>query len=128
MVLNEDLIDEIGEYLGFKMWNKRDLSKEYDFPNARGEVSCLPGDNFVKGNIIIYNNIPLLVYKYAGCFHTFKSIYTLNIITIKPTKTSKNQKILSHELIEKIKTSLSLSTFQIFKGVKMNIEISKDGC
>jgi hypothetical protein len=102
-ILNEELIDEIGEYLDFKMWNKRDLSKKYDFPNAREEVDCLPGDNFVKGSIIIYNNIPLLVYKNVGCFHACKSLYTLNIITLKPTKTSQNQKILSHKLIEKIK-------------------------
>ena len=34
-MLDEDLIDEIGEYLGFVMWNKRDETKEYDFPGER---------------------------------------------------------------------------------------------
>ena len=46
----------------------------------------------------IYNNTPLLVYKNAGCFHGSKSLYTLNLSTIKPTKNSNNQKLLSQEL------------------------------
>ena len=77
-MLDKDLIDEIGEYLGFVMWNKRDETKQYDFPNAREEEICIPGDKFVEGNIIIYNNTPLLVYKNKGCFHGFKTLYTLN--------------------------------------------------
>jgi hypothetical protein len=105
-MLDEDLIDEIGEYLGFVMWNKRDKSKYYDFPNARKEEPCLPGDEFVEGSIIIYNKIALLVYKNKGCFHTFKSLYTLNLSTIKPTKNSKNQTLLSQELVNKIKISI----------------------
>ena len=104
-MLDNNLIDEVGEYLGFAMWNKRDKTKEYDFPGSR-EGNCLPGDEFAEGNIIIYNNIPLLVYKNKGCFHTFKSLYTLNLSTIKPTKQSKIQKLLSPNLIEKIKISI----------------------
>jgi hypothetical protein len=104
-MLGEELIDEIGEYLGFAMWNKRDKSKEYDFPNAR-EENYLPGDVFVEGNIIIYNKTPLLVYKNKNCFHIFKSLYTLNLITIKPTKNSKIQTIISQELVEKIKMNI----------------------
>jgi DNA phosphorothioation-dependent restriction protein DptG len=57
MVLNEELIDKIGEYIGFEMWNNRDKTKEY----------------------------------------------TLNLITMKPTKNSNIQKCLSTELCEKIK-------------------------
>uniref|UniRef100_A0A6C0B188 Uncharacterized protein n=1 Tax=viral metagenome TaxID=1070528 RepID=A0A6C0B188_9ZZZZ len=105
-MLDEDLIDEIGEYLGFVMWSKRDKSKHYDFPNAREEETCIPGDQFVEGSIVIYNTIALLVYKNVGCFHTFKSLYTLNLSTIKPTKNSKNQTLLSQELLIKIKMSL----------------------
>jgi len=103
-MLDKDLIDEIGEYLGFIMWNKRDETKQYDFPNAR-EENCIPGDVFVEGNIIIYKNIPLLVYQNKGCFHRYKSLYTLNLLTIKPTKYSKIQKLLSPELFENIKIS-----------------------
>jgi len=101
-ILGEELIDEIGKYLGFVMWNKRDKSKEYDFPNAKEENS-LSGDIFVEGNIIIYNNTPLLVYKKKNGFHNFNSLYTLNLFTIKPTKNSKTQTIISQELVEKIK-------------------------
>jgi len=108
-MLDKDLIDEIGEYLGFVMWNKRDKTTQYDFPNSR-EENCIPGDQFVEGNIIIYNKIPLLVYKHKGCFHTFKSLYTLNLSTLKPTKNSKIQKLLSHELLENIKISINKIT------------------
>ena len=101
-ILGEKLIDDIGEYLGFEMWSKRDQSKEYDFPGAR-EENCLVGDNFIEGKIIQYNNMLLLVYKNTGCFHGFKSIYTLNLATLRPTKNSKIQKELSQELIEQIK-------------------------
>jgi hypothetical protein len=38
-----------------------------------------------------------------GWFHGSKSLYTLNLSTLKPTKNSKIQKLLSRELIEKIK-------------------------
>ena len=61
-MLGEELIDEIGEYLGFVMWNKRDKGKVYDLLNAR-EENCFPGDAFIEGNIIIFNNTPLLVIK-----------------------------------------------------------------
>jgi hypothetical protein len=105
-MLDKDLIDEIGEYLGFEMWNKRDISKEYDFPNERSDdKDTLMGDKYIIGNII-YNKIPLLVYKNAGCFHSFKSLYTLNLLTLKPTKNSLNQTLLSKELIEKIKINI----------------------
>ena len=104
-MLDEELIDEIGEYLGFVMWNKRDKTKKYDFPNAR-EDNSLPGDVFVEGNIIIYDKTLLLVYKNKNCFHNFKSLYTLNLLTIKPTKNSRTQTILSQELIKKINTSM----------------------
>lgn len=100
--LDENLIDEIGEYLGLEMWNKRDKTKEYDFQGAR-EEKCLPGDGFVEGNIIKYNGIRLLVYQNMGCSHGSKSLYTLNLSTLNPTKNSKIQKLLSRQLFEKIK-------------------------
>ena len=105
MILDEDLIDEIGEYIGFDMWNKRDKSKKYDFPGARDD-NCLAGDKFVHGNIIIFNETPLLVYKHRGFFHGVKSLYTLNLITIRPTKNSYIKHLLSPELCEKIKINM----------------------
>jgi len=88
------------------MWNKRDETKEYDFPNAR--ENCLAGDAFVEGKTTVYNRILLLVYKSAVCFHGFKSFYNLNLFTVKPTKTSKT---LSPELIEKIKIRMKNTKF-----------------
>lgn len=100
--LDEDIIDEIGEYIGFEMWNNRDKTKEYDFPSAREDHICLPGEKFVYGKIIYFKETPLLVFKYKGFYHGVKSLYILNLITIKPTKKSKIQKLLSTELCEKI--------------------------
>lgn len=106
--INDELIDEIGEYLGFDMWRKRDKTKEYDFPNARGEEKYFQGDQFVEGNIIFYANTKLLVYKNVGYFHRFKALYTLNMKTLKPTKNSRIQKQLTHDLIEKLSNCKSL--------------------
>jgi len=108
-MLDNELMDEIGYYLGFDMWNNRDKTKEYDFPSAR--ENCLAGDAFVEGKTIVYHQTPLLVYKSAKCFHGFKSLYTLNLLTIKPTKTSNIQKVLSPELVEKIKISMKNTKF-----------------
>lgn len=77
------MIDEIGESLGFEMWNKRDKTKEYDLAGAR-EDDCLAGDNFVEG--IESNNRG-----YMNNSH--QSLYTLNLKTLKPTQNSKKQNI-----------------------------------
>lgn len=103
--LSDEIIDEIGEYLGFDMWNKRDKTKEYDFPNARDEVGCLDGSAFMEGKIIEFKNNFLLVYKPANSYHAVRSNYTLNLSTLTPTKTSPLRKTLSEELIEKIKNT-----------------------
>lgn len=108
-VLGQQLMDEIGRYLGFEMWNDRDTSKFYDFLGARGDDSCFLGDHFVKGDVIVYNNTKLLVYKNVGCFHGAKTLYTLNLTTLKPRKNSKIQTLLPQKLIEKIKLQIKLT-------------------
>ena len=111
---DEELIDEIGEDLELEMWNKRDQTKEYDFPGAREGGECVHGDPFVVGNIVIYKNqIPLLLYNNLSYFRGVKTLYTLNLLTLKPTKNSKIQKLLSHELVERIKKS-KISWFMSF--------------
>jgi hypothetical protein len=105
-MLPPELIDEIGEYVGFKMWSKRDDSKEYDFPGSR-EDNRLAGDEFLEGHDIVFNRVPLLVFKHAGCFHRAKSVYTLNLITVKPTAQSRIKKVLSPALIGKIKSQMA---------------------
>lgn len=96
---NIDLIDEIGEYLGFDMWNKRDKTKEYCFAGYRDGTDH--GDDYVEGNVIEYMNTKLLVFQYKQLFHQ-RALYTLNLKTKKPTKTSPQQKQLTPALIEKL--------------------------
>ncbi len=106
-LIDDELIDEIGESLGYYMWNKRDMTKEYGFAGARdpeneNEISA---DGFCSGTVIYYNKIPLLVFKNMYLCYFYKdswSEYTLNLRTLKPTKNSKNQTQFSNELIRKI--------------------------
>ena len=106
-MLSETLINEIGEFLGYEMWNKRDTTKEYDFGGCR-EADAESGDHFMVGGVIHTKYQTLL------CFNTFynliihqKVLYTLNLKTFKPTKNSPSQKLISPELIEKIKQELT---------------------
>jgi len=100
---NDDLINEIGEHLGFKMWNKRDKTLTYEYAGNRDGDGELADDYFV-GSVIQYNNLPLLVFQRKGIF-AYQSEYTLNLITLRPTKASENQTLLPRELINKIKRS-----------------------
>ena len=70
-------------------------------------TTALQGMNFYKGIVVVYNRVPLLVFKHAGCFHGFKSVYTLNLITVKPTAQSRIKKVLPPALIGKIKSQMS---------------------
>ncbi len=105
-VPEEEVIDEIGKYLGFRMWNYRDKSKKYIFPGNRGDedVDCLLADDYVEGQVLTYNEIPLLLFQYKG-YSPLQALYTLNLITLRPTKASKLQTQIPRELIKKIKAS-----------------------
>lgn len=99
---SNELICEIGEYLGFPMWEKRDKSKTYSFPGNRdGEDEH--GDDYFEGSVIPYNGIRLLVFKNVGCYG-INSQYTLNLSTLRPTRNSPIQKELSNELKQKIRS------------------------
>ena len=101
-MLSDTLINEIGEYLGFKMWNNRDKSLNYDFPGAR-EDDAIAGEDFVVGSEFEYKGMLFLSFKQAGQFHAVKSLYTLNLRTLKPTRNSPITKLLSPQLCMKIK-------------------------
>lgn len=104
-VPNEELIDDIGESLGFKMWNKRDKTKKYDTPGDREDgEDWLHADNYMVGEVITFKKLPLLVYQHKSSFGD-KSYYTFNLLTMRPTKTSHSQVQLSKELVAKIKAS-----------------------
>lgn len=100
---DEELIDEIGEYLGFMMWHKRDKTKTYEYAGNR-DGDGLIADNYFVGSVLTYNNLPLLVFQRKGIF-AYQSEYTFNLKTMRPTKASELQLPLSKELINKIKAS-----------------------
>jgi hypothetical protein len=98
---NQELMNEIGEFVGLQMWNKRDMSKSYEYIGNR-DASDELADNYVVSKVIIYQQIPLLVFETKSYFSS-QSLYTLNLLTMRPTKNSYYQHKLSKELIDKIK-------------------------
>jgi len=103
--LSEDLIADIGESVGFKMWSRRDKSIEYSYPGARdGE----PGraDDFHNGTIICIYKLYLLTFSNQGnkFMHVKGSAdYTLNLNTLTPTRNSRIQTPISEELKVRIR-------------------------
>lgn len=98
---SDDVIDEIGEYLGYQMWNKRDKSKTYSMPGDRdGEDEH--ADDYMEGKIINFNGLNLLTFLIIGCYGA-NSQYTLNLSTLRPTKNSPIQTELPNELKRKIR-------------------------
>lgn len=85
--IEEEIINEIGNYLGFNMDSEKAVNR-YDF---------------VITTKVVYNKTPLLIYKYNGCFHGFKALYVLNMTTLKPTKNSYIKKQLPKEVLAKLK-------------------------
>jgi hypothetical protein len=101
IVLPDELIDEIGEYLGFHMRNKHTVIRMNGLTGCR-EDNTIITDFFVKGNIVYFNNkVPLLVFQNQS--FNKKSLFTLNLLTLKCTYNSPTQKLLSPELVDKIK-------------------------
>lgn len=100
---DDDLIDEIGEHLGFQMWNKRDRTKSYEYAGNR-DGGCEIADDYYEGRVISFKEIPLLVFQRKGIF-AHQSEYTFNLKTMRPTKNSGSQVLLPKDLITKIKAS-----------------------
>lgn len=87
--LDQNLINEIGISLDLNMANQRDLT----------EILWEDSEGYVKGSVKIYNNIPMLIFidaKYGT------SYYTLNLLTLKPTKASYRQTPLNNDMRDKI--------------------------
>ncbi len=103
--VDDETIDEIGQAMGFKMWNLRDKSKKYILPGNRDEHDddCLLADDYVEGHVIVFNKFPLVIFQYLDHFPN-KSLYTLNLITLRPTKASELQTQIPKEIINKIKS------------------------
>lgn len=103
-LLSEDLIADIGESIGFKMWSRRDKGIEYSYPGARGgEVHR--ADDFHNGTVLC-NKLYLLTFSRES--YKFSSIqgcasYTLNLHTLTPTRNSRIQTPISEGLKARIR-------------------------
>lgn len=101
-IRGSDVMDEIGEYLGFQMWNLRHLYDDYVIHDKEEW-------HFYGCDVLEFRGgPPLLVYNYRnpyGLGGPCSSDYTFNLKTMKPTKNSPKQTLLPDELIDKIKRS-----------------------
>jgi hypothetical protein len=102
--LSEDLIADIGESVGFKMWSRRDKSMEYSYPGCRGDEPEY-ADDFHNGTVLC-NKLYLLTfsresYRYTGSRGI--ASYTLNLRTLTPTRNSRIQTPISEELKARIR-------------------------
>jgi hypothetical protein len=124
--MDQELIDDIGLYLGFKMWSTRDKSIEYDFPCARDDDPTTPGgEMFIEGKTIKYKELHLLIYKHMHSYHGHQSLYTLNLKTLRPTKNSKIATELSDELKDRIKKDGFSKFLNLFKDNNLTPEDTK---
>jgi hypothetical protein len=104
-LLPEDLIADIGESIGFKMWSRRDKSIEYSYPGARGDE---PGraDDFHNGTVLCSHKLYLLTFSresYRSTSIQGCASYTLNLNTLTPTRNSRIQTPISEELKARIR-------------------------
>ncbi len=105
-----DLLDEIGEYLGFTMWNKRDLSKKYAYRGFKDDEEAI--DDYIEADVIFYKDFPLLIYQYNAYRKTSDhTLYIFNLKTFKPTKNSPIKKELSPDLLDKLKLALNTKPY-----------------
>jgi len=115
-ILSKELINEIGEAVGLKMWDKRDKTKTYSYPGARDDDDDKDEDayNYVNGVITKFKELMILTFlreSIPGLGWGAKSQYTLNLKTLKPTSASTIKTELSSELKVKITEQLSKITF-----------------
>jgi len=101
--LTDELKNWIGRNAGLQMWDYRDLSKTYSYPGARDDED-LHADDYYNGVISEWNGLPLLNFlPQTGGPCTglgYKSVYTINLATLRPTASSPNQTLLT-DLIKK---------------------------
>jgi hypothetical protein len=108
--LDDDIIREIGEHAGFKLWSTRDKSLKYRDEGGDDIYDGLPVEGFAFPYISMYTPIPgrtmhllTFVYKTYSYKQDLASAYTINIMTLKPTKNSLNQTLIPPHVIAKIK-------------------------
>jgi hypothetical protein len=122
-VNSECILDEIGEYIGLSMWNNRDPNKTYSYPGARDDEDDY-ADHYFNGVISEFKGTYYLSYirEHIGYQSGQKSVYTINLKTMKPTIKSPNKKELTEELKNKLQNNLNLPTKIV--GQKLNQSFS----
>ncbi len=99
VLIFNDLIDEIGEYLGYNMW------KSNKYPKSKIEAM-----GYYNGELVLYQGNYLLIFRPTTRNGKIKSsVYTLNLKTMRPTKASPNQTQLNMDLKRKLRASPGLS-------------------
>jgi len=147
-LLSEDIINEIGENAGFRMWNKRNKNKGYYQLNSEYSYDYYsngpPNKNWIfsktdfirneKYNVSSYvdweittNLKPhpsLLQFKIVGDYYNYIGVYTINLKNLKPTKNSSCQTKLSDKIITKIKTIYRVITLDV--NIQLKSEIKRE--
>jgi len=93
-------MNQIGRSVGLKMWDDRDKSKTYSYPGGRGDED-LRADDYCNGKITEWKDIPLLTFleqSMPNCGRGGSSMYTINLNTLKPTRSSPNQTQLTEQM------------------------------
>lgn len=98
--ISRELMNQIGRSVGLKMWDDRDKSKTYSYPGGRGDED-LRADDYCNGKITEWKDIPLLTFleqSMPNCGRGGSSMYTINLNTLKPTRSSPNQTQLTEQM------------------------------
>lgn len=97
-----DVCADFGEdVLGLSIWDRRDRSGSFSAPGARGDEDFRADDHAQIA--IVLGPVPLLTFNTAMTFHGNPAIYSLNLLTFRPTKASPNQSAPTDKLVDAIK-------------------------
>lgn len=99
-MLSKELINQIGRSAGLQMWDDRDKSKTYSYPGDRGDED-LRADDYCNGKITVWKDVPLLTFLEQSMPSSGRggsSMYTINLNTLKPTRSSPNQTQLTEQM------------------------------
>jgi len=98
--ISNEMMNQIGRSVGLQMWDDRDKSKTCSYPGDRGDED-LRADDYCNGKITVWKDIPLLTFLEESMPNSGRggsSLYTINLNTLKPTRSSPNQTQLTEQM------------------------------
>ena len=102
--LDEGLMNELGQKLGFPMWYYRDENKTYSTPGMR-DGEDLKIDDYFEPKFSLYHGNSLV--NFFMCGHQYSPpLCTFNLNTLRSTKNSQYQVKLKKEDIDWLKQKL----------------------